>query len=1115
MKNLTFAFDIGYASIGWSAIEYEADNKTEPSVIGTGVVLFEADSCLASKRREYRRMRRTIRSRRKRIERIAQILVTHKVISQEEAAHPGHPAPFFLAARALQGKYTLSAVELWHVLRWYAHNRGYDGNSQWSNANDEGTERETMAKEAMVKHGTNSMAETITRILELDTNAESAQFSVTSPKYRKLNLAFPRSVVEREVEQIITSSTACSDIVKKLIFAPAKDFKEELFKCGVRFPKRYYGSILFGQLIPRFDNRIIARCPITWALTYQNAINTGKNDKAARKEADKFAKVPKADCPEFYEYRYARILANIRVNNSPLPAEIRQQLMEAGRKTGRFTKTSFTKLVQELTGNAPNNLRNYFHLTPDADKALIISPNEQQYKASGRAPYARPVLWQVVDEVLRGEDPSKPALSPAHPNGEQKASDGILYALHNPESDVYKLQQARSVEQQTNNHLVRHRMLIFERLLKDMLEHYANGNPEVVKQCCIEVNRELKEFSGLTAMEIKQQLKEKLKDFQSAVNHLKKHAPDIPMTAGLIRKCRIAMDLKWTCPYSGMTYGPYDLPHMDKDHIVPFASRNTNAMSALVLTYPEVNRMKGKRTAVEFIQACQGQSVEGKENIHIWTEKRFKAFVEKLDAKGAPDDRKRKAKRKKLLLVETTPAKGEKAELGFTEGQLTQSSHLVRIASQVAKNKLSKARIISIPGQVTAEVRKAWKLLGTIAPTVEDICYPAENKQDKTPARIKEKSLIREITHLHHAVDACTLGLIPILIPAGDNGTIWKLLTQRQLNEAEQQIFKSIGYNPVLSLTEKNRIYLHDISCKVKSSIASAIKEKRVVRHVPADMSGAKMNEQYCGVIDYNADDYKLKNYVSLRNRSSFYGIAIHEETTCIPRKEAQTFINETIGKSTPILRFGQVISISHLTGNDSKQNGNWQIVNITEEKKNAVVTLERIDPNGNSKTWSKAPIAELWNKGHITPGKILPVKTWVQKSKLMGLNSPKMKLRSAALIITDNYGVVISPITEILRHATVYKNINRLKTQYPGKSIQILRKNMVISLTSHKDPKKNGKWRIASVKEDRNQGLVLDLQYVDSAISKDTTAPQNWRGASLNTICNSGLIIHKKLYVE
>lgn len=1125
MKNLTFSFDIGYASIGWSAIEYEADNKTNPSVIGTGVVLFEADSCLASKRREYRRMRRTIRARRKRIERIAKILVKYQILTQEEVSLPGHPAPFFLAARALQGRQTLSALELWHVLRWYAHNRGYDGNKQWSreateNADD--TERVTMAKNAMEKHKTRSMAETITSILELNTETEAAQFCVTSPKYKKLNLAFPREIVEAEVQAILAATSAMPNEIKSLLIEPAALYKDELARCGVRFPKRYHGSILFGQLIPRFDNRIIARCPITWAQTYRKALNDGKTEKAARQEADKFAKVPKADCTEYYEYRFSRILANIRVNDTPLSANIRNQLMKLGKEKGRFTKTDFTKAIRELTGNAPNNLKNYFHLVPKADESLILIPSEQKYKATGRAPYARPVLRQVTEEVLRGEDPAKPAYSSEHPSGEKKLQDGILYALHNPESDVYKLQQMRSIEKQTNNHLVRHRLLVFNRLLDDMLKHYANGNPALVKQCCIEVNRELREFSGLTSKEIQKQLNDKLKNFQSAVKYLNDKAPSLIQTAGIIRKCRIAMDMNWTCPYTGMEYGPYDLIKMDKDHIVPFAARNTNAMSALVLTYPEVNKMKGKRTAVEFIKDCQGQTVAGKDNLEIWTEKRFKAFVEKLDTKGAPDDKRRKETRKKLLLVETSPNKGDKSELGFTEGQLTQSSQLVRLASQVAKKTLKDATMISIPGQVTAEVRKAWKLMGTLAKTVPDVevntanqnTENTDNPQYDTEKKIKEKALIREITHLHHAVDACALGLIPHLIPSGSNGAIWKLLAQRQLNESEKRTFRIEGSSPILALTEKNRIYLEDVPAKVKSTIVQALYEKRVVRHVPADMSGAKFNEQYSGVIDYDSDDPKLKKYVSLRVRSAFYGIAIADDLIGILRTEAQSSINEKIGPGTPILQYGQIISISGLTGTDSNRNGQWQIVSISEKKKKIEVTLERTQKDTNSKEWKIAPIYQLWKNGNIKPGNVLPVKTWVQKSKLMGLESAKMKKNCAALTITSNYGVVISPTIEVLRHTSVYKSITRLAKQYPNTPIQILRPGMLISLSKHKDNNKNRTWRIVSVKE-KAQGIKISLQHPESSASIDEKSEHNWPDVSVNTIIKSNPTIHKKSYIE
>ena len=104
MNKLTFSFDIGYASIGWSVIENTADKEEAPRVKAAGVVIFGADDCLASERRAYRRMRRTIRARRKRIARMAQILSHSGLLSREELAAPGHPAPFWLAARALQGK---------------------------------------------------------------------------------------------------------------------------------------------------------------------------------------------------------------------------------------------------------------------------------------------------------------------------------------------------------------------------------------------------------------------------------------------------------------------------------------------------------------------------------------------------------------------------------------------------------------------------------------------------------------------------------------------------------------------------------------------------------------------------------------------------------------------------------------------------------------------------------------------------------------------------------------------------------------------------------------------------------------------------------------------------
>ena len=1008
MKNLTFSFDIGYSSIGWGVIESYNFSDKLPKIIGTGVVTFPPDTCLASKRREHRRTRRTIRARRKRIARIAKILTYHGIISEAEATQAGHPAPFLLAARALQQKQKLSPLETWQVIRWYAHNRGYDGNKSWSKAaeSDEDISRVTMAKAKMAELHTDTMAETITAILNLNTDSTDAPYTVSSPKYRNLNLAFPRETVETELKTILTQASNIPGHVVQLITEPASTYKEKLKECGVRIPLRYNGSILFGQLLPRFDNRIIARCPITWAKTYKESIERGDSEAKAKQQADKYAKVPSANCAEFYAYRFARILANIRVNDAPIPAELRKTLMEKALVQGRFTKKEFSKLVSELTNNATNNLQNYFHLVPDADQALILIPQNDRQKASGRSPYARPVLKQVVEEILRGEDATKPMRSLMHPNGESKAHDGILFCLSDPDSEVNKIQMNRTIEQQTNNHLVRHRMLIFGRLLRDMISHYAQGDSSLVKTCCIEVNRNLKEFSGLTNKEISKKLNEQKKHFNEAKKYLSVHARELPLTAGLIRKCRIALDMNWTCPYTGMKYGALDLPKLDREHIIPYSTRNTNALSAQVLTYPEVNAMKGKRTAMEFVREFQGQEVPGRNNITICSEKNYRAFVDKLKISNVLDDRKRQTTRKKLLLVEKIPNKeNAEAKLGFTDGQLTQSSQLMKLGIQVARKALTNARIIAIPGQITAEVRKSWKLMSIIAETIPDIIDSETNK-------IKEKEEIRNITHLHHAVDACTIGLIPHLIPGGDNGLVWKLLLQRHVNSADLEKAQKWFISGILSHKENGGLYLHDIPQQIKNSLSHCLAEKRVIRHIPADMSGASLDEQYKGI--------KL----------------------------------------------------------NAKASSSSQIILRSRDKKTGkFVTKE------------------------------------VNKSKVIGLQSPKLSSINSILQINENYGIALDPTPTIIRRVSVYKQIQNLVKSNGNKPIRILRTGQFIKLSNHKDASRNRIWMISSVKDNYN-GIALDLQLPAFSVPASATYHSNWLNVKLASLLKQGMVLISNSYI-
>jgi CRISPR/Cas system Type II protein with McrA/HNH and RuvC-like nuclease domain len=71
-RNLELAFDVGHSSIGWAVLEVA--NGKAPLLKGCGSVIFQADDCLASERREFRRQRRHIRATRLRVARIQRLL---------------------------------------------------------------------------------------------------------------------------------------------------------------------------------------------------------------------------------------------------------------------------------------------------------------------------------------------------------------------------------------------------------------------------------------------------------------------------------------------------------------------------------------------------------------------------------------------------------------------------------------------------------------------------------------------------------------------------------------------------------------------------------------------------------------------------------------------------------------------------------------------------------------------------------------------------------------------------------------------------------------------------------------------------------------------------------
>ena len=296
-----------------------------------------------------------------------------------------------------------------------------------------------------------------------------------------------------------------------------------------------------------------------------------------------------------------------------------------------------------------------------------------------------------------------------------------------------------------------------------------------------------------------------------------------------------------------------------------------------------------------------------------------------------------------------------------------------------------------IPGAVTAAVRKSWDVSGCF----KELCPELSGKINKQD--------LRSCTHLHHALDACVLGLIPYIVPAHRNGLLRRVLAMRRLPEELMREVRQIADKRHYILNDDGRIMLKDLPNSVKENIREKLMEQRVIKHIPANMSGASLKET-------------MQRVISIEGNG--------EDAMVCLRKS------------------------SFMVGEDGKR-------------------------------------------------------TTVKANKLVGIfpeGSSKLKPLKAAIEIDGNYGVALDPSPVVIRHVRVFKQILALKKKNGGKPVRILKNGMLIRLTSPQDTKREGIWRIASIK-DNKVGIALDLQRPHYAGSGSKKHESNWINIRLVTL--------------
>src|SRR5260370_30360540 len=109
-------------------------------------------------------------------------------------------------------------------------------------------------------------------------------------------------------------------------------------------------------------------------------------------------------------------------------------------------------------------------------------------------------------------------------------------------------------------------------------------------------------------------MREKLSSIRAVEQYVLDRLPEKyhrRINGSLLRKARIADDLDWRCPYTGEVMQPVHLVTgaVDLDHIIPYSLRPSNSLDSLVLTFSVVNKMKGNRTAMQFMREMNGKPV--------------------------------------------------------------------------------------------------------------------------------------------------------------------------------------------------------------------------------------------------------------------------------------------------------------------------------------------------------------------------------------------------------------------------------------------------------------------------------------------------------------------------
>ena len=761
-SGLVFGFDVGTGSIGYAV-------RRGSQFLDVGVLICDSEGSDLSKRRDLRRQRRTLRSRKARRQWFARELEKLGLSKPEKPPND----PISLRLRALNGE-AVSPEDLHAALVHLFKRRGYS-KVPWANA--EKAVKETAKPKKDDDEG--KIKEAVKEIKARLNDKHPCQFlaeeRIKVGKSPVTNWArkiyWPREVLRDEFLAIVEAQKKqfprLAEKADWLLYGDSQPKKngEETYHVFFKTTEAHNPGVL-GLRWPRFDNRGPALD------SFRPVDERGRQLHVVRKNKEAFTKA-----------QWELALMNFRV----LDAATRQKqdpridfpifienLRNEWKKKGKVTETRLKRLAE-----------------PFKEKFLLIEDQKPLTPdtGAGRARYSSPTLDLIRKVISTGGrvDPPQPILRRKSENAEQ--------ALNRYLSDI-------------KHPLVRHRLVLFRQLLSRLVS--SHGEPNMI---VLEAVRSLA-LGQKAKNELNKRNEQFRKEREIARDQLSSNNESYSRKA--IQRYRLWQEAKGRCPFCNQMIARTDLGHgADIEHLVPRSVVDCNEFYNLTVAHIKCNReLKGDRTPfAAFAGTREWEAIKANAE-NCFTGRKLEIFL----SPNAEELIEQKSDLQHTAYIARVIRHISLIQLGWLNDQ-------GRDPTPEKQNSALKFQVTN--GHLTSRLRKAWGLNQILHPLPPNKRWDELTDAEQRQFTEKNRGDLR-----HHALDAmviaCTLPwLAHRTYGAKDSFDRhgWWTQDEKQRSKAANPVFPNDGqmYEVVKREIEKVVVRQHESRSNHQQSYATTI----------------------------------------------------------------------------------------------------------------------------------------------------------------------------------------------------------------------------------------------------------------------------------------------------